>query len=148
MRILVVDDSAAIRLIVQHALRGHEVIEADSGTAALDLLERTAGDIDLILLDIMMPGLSGYGVLARLRADVRLRDLPVVMLTAKAGEHDHVAAFRAGADGYLTKPFDIDDVLGVLAEVAGRTPQERARYREAELSRAELLAQIESSFGR
>jgi DNA-binding response OmpR family regulator len=145
MRVLVADDEAAIRLVVRHALDGFDVLEAESGLAALEILQSTP--VNALLLDVMMPGLSGFGVLSRIRADERLRGIPVIMLTAKAGEHDHVAAFKAGADAYLTKPFDIDEVARLVNHVVRLSPAERAEGRQLELGRAELLAQIETTFG-
>ncbi len=95
----------------------------------------------------MMPGMDGFAVLRRMRADDQYRQMPVVMLTAKAGEHDHVRAFRDGADAYLTKPFGVDDLDDTLARVTTLTPSEREATRNEELSRAQLLVQIEHTFG-
>ena len=145
MRVLVVDDEYDIRYLVQAALEHCEVITAADGPSALALLRHTA--IDAVLLDVMMPGMDGFSVLRRIRADEQYRDLPVVMLTAKAGEHDHVRAFRDGADAYLTKPFGVDDLDDALAKVTSLTPGERATLRAEELSRAQLLVQIETTFG-
>jgi DNA-binding response OmpR family regulator len=92
-----------------------------------------------------MPHLDGFAVVAEVRAG-RHADLPVVMLTARAGEGDHVRAFGAGADAYVTKPFDPDALLAVLEAVLRSGPRERARRRDAELARARLLTQIERVF--
>ena len=145
MRVLVVDDEYDIRYLVQAALEHCEVLTAADGPSALALLRHTA--IDAVLLDVMMPGMDGFAVLRRIRADEHYRDLPVVMLTAKAGEHDHVRAFRDGADAYLTKPFGVDDLDDTLARVTTLTPGERSVTRAEELSRAQLLVQIEHTFG-
>jgi CheY-like chemotaxis protein len=145
MRVLVVDDEYDIRYLVQAALEHCEVLTAADGPSALALLRHTA--IDAVFLDVMMPGMDGFSVLRRMRADDRFRDLPVIMLTAKAGEHDHVRAFKDGADAYLTKPFGVDDLDDTLATVAARTPAERMAARGDELSRAQLLVQIEHTFG-
>ena len=145
MRVLVVDDEYDIRYLVQAALEHCEVLTAADGPSALALLRHTA--IDAVLLDVMMPGMDGFSVLRRIRADEQYKDLPVVMLTAKAGEHDHVRAFRDGADAYLTKPFGVDDLDDALAKVTTLSPSERATLRAEELSRAQLLVQIETTFG-
>ena len=145
MRVLVVDDEYDIRYLVQAALEHCEVLTAADGPSALALLRHAA--IDAVLLDVMMPGMDGFGVLRRIRADDQYRDLPVIMLTAKAGEHDHVRAFRDGADAYLTKPFGVEDLDETLARVTTMTPSERASCRADELSRAQLLVQIEHTFG-
>ena len=145
MRVLVVDDEYDIRYLVQAALEHCEVLTAADGPSALALLRHT--DIDAVFLDVMMPGMDGFSVLRRIRADERFRDLPVIMLTAKAGEHDHLRAFKDGADAYLTKPFGVDDLDDTLAQVTSRSRAERAVARADELARAQLLVQIEHSFG-
>jgi CheY-like chemotaxis protein len=145
MRVLVVDDEYDIRYLVQAALEHCEVLTAADGPSALALLRHAA--IDAVLLDVMMPGMDGFAVLRRIRADDQYRDLPVIMLTAKAGEHDHVRAFRDGADAYLTKPFGVEDLDETLSRVTTLTPSERASSRADELSRAQLLVQIEHTFG-
>ncbi|HVL98887.1 MAG TPA: response regulator [Egibacteraceae bacterium] len=146
MRVLVIDDEPVIRSIVSAALEGYaEVLEADDGLAGLAILAEAR--VDVVLLDVMMPGMSGYEVLSLLRRSPDHVDVAVIMLTAKAGETDHVTAYRTGADGYLTKPFDIIVLCQTVAEVARRGPDQRVAVRRAELSRAELLRQLEHQFG-
>lgn len=146
MRILVVDDEQDIRAVIRTALAADdvEVLDVPNGTAALALLSTTT--VDVVVLDIMMPARSGYDVLDALRRDPALAHVAVVMLTARGAELDHVKAFRSGADAYLTKPFSIDELEAVVRRLAGLTAKERARVRDEELGRAELLAQIESRF--
>jgi len=145
MRVLVVDDEYDIRYLVQAALEHCEVLTAADGPSALALLRHAR--IDAILLDVMMPGMDGFSVLRRIRADEQYREVPVIMLTAKAGENDHVKAYRDGADAYLTKPFGVDDLDDTIAMVTGRSPGERVAARAEELNRAQLLVQIEHTFG-
>lgn len=146
MRVLIVDDEPGIRSVVAAALEGTaEVVEAPDGPAALALLDEVL--VDAVLLDVMLPGMSGYDVLAQLRRSPEHRDLPVVMLTARTAEADHVTAYRAGADAYLTKPFDVTELCDRIADVARRGPAHRNAVRQAELGRAELLRQIEHQFG-
>ena len=146
MRVLVIDDEPMIRSVVAAAFAGTaDTLEASDGPAGLALLE--ANLVDVVLLDVMMPGMSGYDVLARMRRDSRFAGVPVVMLTAKTGETDHVTAYRNGADAYLTKPFDIVKLVDTTTDVARRGPASRNAVREAELGRAELLRQIEHQFG-
>ena len=145
MRVLVVDDEYDIRYLVQAALEHCEVLTAADGPSALALLRHAR--IDAILLDVMMPGMDGFSVLRRIRGDEHYKEIPVIMLTAKAGEHDHVKAFRDGADAYLTKPFGVDDLDDTIALVTSRSPAQRIAAREEELNRARLLAQIEHTFG-
>ncbi len=102
-RVLVVDDDAVVRTVVAHSLAGYEVRMASSGEEGL----REAAEFqpDLVLLDVVMPGLSGLEVLERLRADPGTARLPVIMLTAEAQESDVERGFELGADDYVVKPF-------------------------------------------
>lgn len=147
LRVLVVDDDPQIRDLVDGVLsEDADVVGAPDGESALR--ELNAGRYGCVILDVMMPGMSGYGVLEKVRADPVMRHMPVIMLTALAGESNHLEAFRDGADAYLTKPFDVDDLLGVVTELAGLDGPARAQRRREELDQAELLARIEASFGR
>ena len=144
MRVLVVDDDAGVRQVLRLSLSGHSVLEAADGRSALALLARA--DVDVVLLDLMMPDLDGFSVLRRLRADERLRDLPVVLLTARGSERDHETAFRSGADAYLTKPFDLDVVEERLVSVVATSPAGRRAEREEAAGQAHLLRALEQSF--
>jgi DNA-binding response OmpR family regulator len=148
MRVLVVDDEPHIRALVADTLSlDFEVHEAADGAEALEMLH--GGDrYHCLLLDVMMPGLSGLEVLHRVRGNRVFDRTAIVMLTAKSGEYDHLHAFRNGADAYLTKPFDVDNVIEVVSEVVALPLSLRIDRRRAELDRADLLARIESSFGR
>jgi two-component system, OmpR family, response regulator ResD len=148
MRVLVVDDEPHVRALVADVLAlDFEVQEATDGAEALELLH-SGERYHCVLLDVMMPGLSGLEVLHRVRNNRAFDRTAIVMLTAKAGEYDHLHAFRNGADAYLTKPFDVDDIIETVTEVTGMSAPERVERRRSELDRAELLARIESSFGR
>jgi DNA-binding response OmpR family regulator len=106
--ILVVDDDADIRTLVSELLQraGHRVIQAPDGESGLKLFY--AQQPDLVLLDVSMPGLDGWEVLTRIR---ELSDVPVLMLTARAGELEKVRGLRGGADDYVTKPFGRQELL-------------------------------------
>ena len=140
LRVLVVDDDAAVRLVARTALDDHHVVEAPDGPSALAMLERVP--VDVVLLDVMMPRLDGYAVLESLRAGTIDAMVPVIMVTALAAEVDRVRAFRAGADGFISKPFDVDDLLERVEEIAGLSGAERVAYRADELARAELLQHL------
>jgi DNA-binding response OmpR family regulator len=107
-RVLVADDDADIRELVRQLLqrRGYDVVEATDGPEALR--QFFAVRPDLVVLDVSMPGLDGWEALGRIR---ELSDVPVVMLTARAAEHDKVRGLRAGADDYVTKPFGAEELL-------------------------------------
>lgn len=118
-QILVVDDQEINLEILQEFLSRDShfrVITASSGTQALDILRqsRSAYPIDLVLLDWMMPGMDGIAVLKEIKRDPILKDLPVIMQTAKAGQDDLIAGLRAGAFYYLTKPLDERILLTVV----------------------------------
>lgn len=120
-RILVVEDEAAIAELLAMNLRhaGHEVsLAADAAQA-----QREVDGVlpDLVLLDWMLPGLNGPALLRRWRAVERTRSLPVIMLTARAGEADKVSGLDAGADDYLPKPFALEELLARMRALLRRT---------------------------
>ena len=117
--VLVVDDDERVRSLLRLALArsGLVVLEAPDGAAALDLVRRARPD--LVLLDMMMPGLGGLEVCRRLRADPATRTLPVLMLSAAASEEDRRAGLESGADAYLTKPFSPRALLAAVAAYLG-----------------------------
>lgn len=125
-------------------LTGHTVLEAADGAAALAL---GLGPGDVVLLDVMMPGVDGWEVLTRLRQ--RGTDCPrVLMLTAKSAEQDRQRALGMGAAGYLTKPFDIDEVLGAVERVLERTESDIARNRLEDAHLSRILVQVERAITR
>ena len=109
--ILVVDDEPDIvALVAYHLARvGYRVSTASSGTEALTLARSDCPT--LIVLDLMLPGISGYEVLERLRADERTKHIAVLMLTARREEHDRIRGLTLGADDYLTKPFSPHELV-------------------------------------
>ena len=116
-KILVIDDHEETIRVVKFILeqRGYEIVSAGSGVTGLSLAEMERPD--LILLDVMMPGMNGVEVCRRLRADANFDNVPIIMFTAKDQVDDKWAGFEAGADDYLTKPTDpeeLDRRIGVL----------------------------------
>jgi CheY-like chemotaxis protein len=119
-RVLVVDDEPQNILIVREILKAdYTVIAATEGTTALSLAQ-SENPPDLILLDVMMPGIDGYEVLRRLRADARTAGLPVVMLTAKGAIDDKMKGYGLGSSDYITKPIDSGFLLGVVGGLLGK----------------------------
>lgn len=110
--VLVVDDDSVNRLVlVNHlALRNYRVTEAASGEEAIALVQEH-GDIDLVLLDIMMPKMSGYETCKRLRESYRTYELPIIFLTARSQTQDLVMGFEVGANDYLTKPISKEELI-------------------------------------
>jgi CheY-like chemotaxis protein len=116
-RVLVVDDDVRNIFALSSVLERHgmEVVSAGNGQ---DAIEKVAGDgnIDLVLMDIMMPGMDGYDTMRAIREDPRSRTLPIVALTAKAMKGDREKCLEAGASDYLAKPVVTDQLLGVLRQ--------------------------------
>ena len=117
--ILVVDDDEDIRKVVSHNLEGegYHVLTAAGGDEAMDIVK--AGRPDLVILDIMMPVRDGYDVLAEIRASPDTADLPVVLLTAKRAESDIWEGWSSGADYYMTKPFEVGELMRFVKYVFG-----------------------------
>jgi PAS domain S-box-containing protein len=149
-RVVLADDNADMRDYVARLLEGaYDVTAVGDGEAALaEALARTP---DLVLSDVMMPRLDGFGLLERLRADETLRTVPVILLSARAGEESRVEGLEAGADDYLVKPFGARELLArvsanlemarVRAEAAIR---ERALREEADAARERSAMLLES----
>lgn len=119
-RILVVEDDPPTRGLIVTAIThaGFSVQESWDADSAWKNIVASAPDA--ILLDWMLPGLDGFQLLCRLRADIRMRDLPVVMLTARVDEEDKIAALEAGVDDYVTKPFSPRELVARLKAVLRR----------------------------
>ena len=132
--ILVVDDDAPIRRMLSRTLgaEGYEVALAADGSDALVEVERSVPD--LIVLDIAMPGLDGVTVARRLRA--RGLSVPILMLTARDELHDRVTGLDAGADDYLVKPFETDELLARVRALLrrGHTPESVVGHGDVSLS--------------
>ena len=129
-KILVADDDSLLRGLLEHklAVAGFEVDIAEDGGAALELARTMK--YDLMVLDAMMPVMDGFEVLRRLKNDPDTASLPVVMLTARRGEHDVLDALERGAAEYLTKPFIPDELV---LRIRKRIKDERARLDVSDL---------------
>ena len=142
--VLVVDDDEGVRGVLELALDRYTLFFAQDGQEALDLLARQR--VDLVVLDVMMPRMDGIETLRRMRLDSKMRDLPVILLTARVGEDDHLRGFQVGADAYMTKPFDPDQLVAMVEEVRSRPADQRQRIPEDEKAKALLLHQLERRF--
>jgi DNA-binding response OmpR family regulator len=125
--ILVVDDSEDIALISARMLsqRGFAVITACDGPEALAIVARQRPSC--LLLDVMMPRMSGLEVLQALKADATTASIPVIMVTAKTNDDDVLHGYQQGADYYITKPFTADELIYGINLVLGHQPQQPAR---------------------
>ncbi len=124
-KLLIVDDDLHLRkLVLTYAeAAGHQCDEADSGAGALEKIQATAHD--LILLDVMMPGIDGFAVLSKIRA---VSQVPVIMMTAKNEEFDKLLGFNLGVDDYVSKPFSPKELMARVGAVLKRTSR---KYGEA-----------------
>lgn len=120
-QILVVDDDEIVATTIERSLRagGYLVVVAHSGVEALQIARRHPPD--LMVLDVIMPGMDGFEVCRQVREDPLLKDLPVLFLTAKGREEDRIMGLRAGADDYLRKPFNLDELYLRVKAILRRT---------------------------
>jgi PAS domain S-box-containing protein len=147
-RILVADDNADMRAYLARLLGGRWTVElAQDGAAALDAARLRRPD--LVLADVMMPRMDGFALLRELRADTATRQIPVVLLSARAGEEARVEGLEAGADDYLVKPFSARELMArvgahlALARLRAEVETERNRLRELFQQAPILLAVLE-----
>ena len=121
MKLLIVDDSSAIRKIIKAvaSVLEMETEEAQDGIEALEKLATCYDEIDLVLLDWNMPEMSGYDVLVEIKGSDKYKTIPVMMVTTESQRSSIVAAVRAGADNYLTKPFTVDELQAKILECLG-----------------------------
>jgi CheY-like chemotaxis protein len=137
VRVLLADDEPSMRLLcrINLDLAGIEIVEAENGAEALEKAHQST--YDLVLLDVMMPDLSGHDVAERLREDSRTRDLPIVFLSARASNADLRRGFELGALDYITKPFDPIALSARVEQVL-----ERIEAGEADAYRREQLDKL------
>ena len=116
-RVLIAEDDGVIRrlLEVNFSLEGYDVAFAERGEDAIR--QAQVGGFDLILLDVMMPGMDGWAVAERLKEDERTSGIPIIFLSARSQEQDRERGLRLGVAAYVTKPFDPDELLGLAAEL-------------------------------
>lgn len=117
-RILTVDDSRSMRALLRVALteRGYEVAEAEDGIEALEWLEKNSADV--IITDINMPRLDGFGLIERVRSGTRHIDRPILVLTTESSDDKKKRARDAGATGWIIKPFDAEKLAAAVRRVA------------------------------
>jgi CheY-like chemotaxis protein len=113
--ILAIDDEKMNREFYRGLLKykGYNVLNAENGQDALEILRNSS--VDLVLLDIMMPGISGFDVLKSIRENKKLQSLPVIIITALADKGNRLKGLQMGADDFITKPFDIDELVAKIS---------------------------------
>jgi DNA-binding response OmpR family regulator len=141
-KILVVDDDPTmVKLInVNLKLNNYAVIEAVSGEQALDIVSK--GPLDLVVLDIMMPGVDGWEVLSRIRLDPDTKELPVILVTAKTQDSDVIRGWELGADEYVIKPFNPLLLVEVIKMVLDRSYEDRLERRKKQKEKLEVLRSL------
>jgi DNA-binding response OmpR family regulator len=146
-RILIVDDEPRFIRLVEANLEteGFEVLKAKNGKLAVELV--ASENPDLVLMDVMMPELDGFGALERVR---EFSQVPIIMLTAKADEEHRVRGLNLGADDYIVKPFSANEMLARVRAVLRRGKREAPEFSESLFSRGDLridFARAEVSLG-
>ena len=137
--ILVVEDEEHLAIGIQYNLQaeGYQVTVQGEGRAALDFLRSPAGEnVSLIVLDLMLPGMSGYAVCQELREEKN--DVPVLILSARGQAEDRARGFDVGADQYLTKPFDLEELISRVRNLLSRRKTEPASRTEPKLASLEF----------
>lgn len=116
MKILIADDELRLRKVVALYMRrcGHEVIEAENGAQAFEMAKEQNPDV--LVLDVMMPQMTGLEATIKCRQDDQLKNTPVILLTANAGEKDYKLGQEAGANKYITKPFSPKELMEAISE--------------------------------
>lgn len=134
--ILVVEDDADIAESLQYNLKreGFRVVIAESGEKGLRLALEEKDRLSLIILDLMLPGMSGMELCRRIRRESAIEKIPIIMLTAKAAETDKIAGLETGADDYIVKPFSVKEVVARVRAVLRRTEIDSSpRYEDEKL---------------
>ena len=119
-KILIVEDDENIRQLLKLTLQSYQydLVDFDNGQDAYDYLTKEV--VDLAILDVMLPGMNGYDILKYIRSIPRLKDIPVLILSAKDKELDKIMGLDLGADDYLTKPFDMDELIARIVSLIRR----------------------------
>ena len=136
--VLVVDDASDVRLLIRLVLEraGFTIVEAGGGPEALALLSGGAQP-DVAVVDVQMPEMDGWRTVSALRQLPAAAEVPIVLCTVKTGLADKHRAWEIGCDGYLVKPFAIDDLVKEVQAVASRSAAERRALRTARLDQAQ-----------
>lgn len=115
LKVLVVDDEARMRKLVRDFLvkQDFEVLEAGDGEKAVEVFYEQK-DIALIILDVMMPKINGYKISRLLKYDAKYKNIPILMVTARSQDEDKLIGEETGADEYITKPFELDEVVKIV----------------------------------
>ncbi len=141
-RVLVVDDEADIRELLKYNLEqeGYGVELVSDGEQALAYLKKSR--VDLVLLDLMLPGIAGLELCKQLKRHVELEAIPIIMISAKSSETDIIVGLELGADDYITKPFSPKEVVARIKAIFRRTDEKRTSEPQKELKYEDLTIDI------
>ena len=119
-KVLIADDEPHIRLLLEQTLEdledeGLEILVAENGAEALEVIRENKPD--MVFLDVMMPKMNGFEVCAEVKNNLKIQDICIVLLTAKGQETDKLKVMESGADMYITKPFNPDDIVKKVREI-------------------------------
>ena len=139
MKILICDDEALIRNVIKEylLLENIEVLEAENGLDAIEMVKNN--DIDLVIMDIMMPKMDGYQAVREIK---KIKDVPFIMLSARGEEFDKLVGFDVGIDDYVTKPFSPKELIARIKAVTKRTRGEDATYKYETLVLDDLAHEV------
>lgn len=129
-QLMVVDDEADLCEILKFNLEAEGNYDVDVAYSAEEALEKGVKEKDLLLLDVMMGGMSGFAMAKQLKSDPETAQIPIIFLTARDTENDTVTGFNLGADDYISKPFSIREVLARVKAVLRRTTEQAERKEE------------------
>ncbi len=132
--ILVIEDDEIVSRTIERCLRGDEFHIGIANTGVDGLQKARRQTPDLIILDVIMPGMDGYAVCREVRADPLLKDIPILFLTAKAKDEDKITGFTLGADDYLSKPFNLDELTLRVRAILRRT-KNQAHFKTEEATK-------------
>ena len=130
MNLLIVDDELLIRQVVKEyaLLEGYNVYEATNGAEAINMVKEN--EIDIIIMDIMMPKLDGYSSVNQIK---EIKNIPVIMLSARAEEYDKLLGFKIGIEDYVTKPFSPKELMARIKVILNRTPKQESVFKYKDL---------------
>jgi CheY-like chemotaxis protein len=137
-RVLVVDDSAVIRKAISRVLDSdYDLLEANDGEAGWEALKQN-NDLGVVISDVQMPNLDGYGMICRIRADSdpKVRDLPVIVITSAEDDITRERAYACGANDFILKPIDSDQLLSCVRNLTGGQPGTSQYANEAQMDEA------------
>ncbi len=148
--IVIVEDDNSIQELLGYALKAnnYEIKQFNTGDCLIDFL--TKNNVEILLLDIMLPGKSGLEILAEIRKNSKLDDLYIIMLTAKSEEYSKVVALDSGADDYITKPFSVLELISRIKAVLRRRKKNKVKeniikYRDVEINEEERTIKVNNS---